>query len=468
MKGAIIMKSSGIVRFFSLCLVLALAASLFAPVSGSDLVPLYSFDNDTPAEIRVGDSVYFGRYEQDNLTSQKEDIEWTVLEIRDDKALIFSKYVLDAIPYHRKNESVTWESCDIRQWLNSNFLTTAFSNSEIASIFSVTIENSDNAEYRIPGGNATRDQVFLLSYDDATNYFWGNSERQACPTQYALSHNVFFEEESACSWWWLRSPGKTANRAGNVVARGIPSTYGGFVNAGEGGVRPALWVQKDALKTSASNPYTGALTTPFGIVTEGSVIRFGHYEQDDVFSNGKEPIEWIVLDVQDDRALLISKFCLDGQPYNREFSDVTWETCSLRYWLNSTFLNAAFSDEEQQHIALTTISTPDNQQYGTSGGNVTHDRVFVITTEEASGYFPNNVSRRAAATQYAINQASVNPDKDNLTEDDEQSCWWRLRNPGMGQNYVARVLTSGQVYEMGDVCHYVNGGIRPSIWLNLK
>ena len=461
------MKSS-ILRLFSLCLVLAVITAVFAPVCGSEVEPLYSFGDETPAEIRVGDSVYFGRYEQDNVSSQKEDIEWTVLEIRDDKALIFSKYVLDAIPYHRKNESVTWADSSIRQWLNGTFLNAAFSDSEQRSILSVTEENPSNDEYHIPGGEATRDQVFLLSYDDATTYFWGNSERQACPTQYALSHNVFFDEETACSWWWLRSPGKTANRAGNVVARGIPSTYGGFVNSGDGGVRPALWVQKDALKTSAGNPYTGALTTPYGIVTEGSVIRFGRYEQDDVFSNGKEAIEWIVLDVQDDWALLISKYCLDAQPYNQEFTDVTWETCSLRQWLNTTFLKAAFSQEELQHIALTTITTPDNTQYGTSGGNPTRDRVFVITTQEASSYFPNFASRRAAATQYAINQTPISPDEDNLTEDGEESCWWRLRNPGMGQNYAARVLSTGQVYEMGDIVHYVNGGIRPSIWLNLK
>ena len=453
----------------ALCLILAATLSLLSPVSTGNPEPFYSF-GDTPvypSEIRVGDSVYFGRYEQDNRSSEKEDIQWIVLEIRDDKALILSQYVLDAIPYHRKNQSITWADCSLRQWLNDTFLSTAFSSTEARSILTVNVENPNNDEYHIPGGRATQDRVFLLSYDDACNYFWGNTERQAGPTQYALSHNVYFEEEKGTSWWWLRSPGKTTDRAGNVVSTGTPSTYGGYVASGEGGVRPALWVQKDALKTTASRPYSGAVRTPFGNVRVGSVIRFGRYEQNDIFQDGKEPIEWQVLDVRDGRALLISKYCLDAKPYNEVFTDVTWETSTLRHWLNNDFLYAAFSEDDLQYIPVTTISTPDNRQYGTSGGNNTRDRVFVITADEADRYFPNFESRRSAATTYAINQTLIKPDEDSLTSEGRESCWWRLRDPGMGQDYVARVLSTGQVYRMGDICHYVNGGIRPSIWLKL-
>ena len=72
----------------------------------------------------------------------------------------------------------------------------------------------------------------------------------------------------------------------------------------------------------------------------GSHVVFGKYEQDDDASNGKEPIEWIVLAKEKDRALLISKYGLAAQQYNTEWTDETWETCSLRKWLNETFLNA--------------------------------------------------------------------------------------------------------------------------------
>ena len=82
----------------------------------------------------------------------------------------------------------------------------------------------------------------------------------------------------------------------------------------------------------------------------GDIIKFGHYEQDGNTSYGKEEIEWEVLKVESDRVLVVSKYALDCKPYNTEYTDVTWETCSLRQWLNSTFLNTAFSAEEQKKI----------------------------------------------------------------------------------------------------------------------
>lgn len=251
------MKSSRLIQkaiaIFTLVLILTSVAVPYGSVCDSKVIPLYSFVDELPyeeviQEIRVGDSVYFGVYEQDNRSSNgKEDIEWIVLEIRDDKALILSKYILDAIPYNKRDEYVTWASCSLRKWLNSTFISTAFSDSEASSIVPVLVKNYDNDEYHISGGNDTCDQVFLLSYDDAISYFEHDSDRRAGPTEYARSHDVNYGTESGCSWWWLRSPGKTSNRAGNVVNRGVASTFGAYVNADSGGVRPALWVEKDAL-----------------------------------------------------------------------------------------------------------------------------------------------------------------------------------------------------------------------------
>ena len=79
----------------------------------------------------------------------------------------------------------------------------------------------------------------------------------------------------------------------------------------------------------------------------GDIIKFGHYEQDGNTSNGKEEIEWQVLKVESDRVLMVSKYCLDCKKYNETYTDVTWETCTLRKWLNNDFKKAAFSTEEQ-------------------------------------------------------------------------------------------------------------------------
>lgn len=86
---------------------------------------------------------------------------------------------------------------------------------------------------------------------------------------------------------------------------------------------------------------------------EPETVLFGSYEQDGDAANGKEPIEWLVLARDGDKALLLSKYALDHQSFMPFYEPVTepftWESCSLRQWLNSTFLNAAFSAEEQRH-----------------------------------------------------------------------------------------------------------------------
>lgn len=76
-------------------------------------------------------------------------------------------------------------------------------------------------------------------------------------------------------------------------------------------------------------------------------IIFGVYEQDGDLTNGPEPIEWEVLGTDSNGTLLVSRYILDCQPYNTEYVDVTWETCSLRAWLNDDFLNTAFTPFEQ-------------------------------------------------------------------------------------------------------------------------
>lgn len=55
----------------------------------------------------------------------------------------------------------------------------------------------------------------------------------------------------------------------------------------------------------------------------GNTIEFGVYEQDNNVSDGKEPLEWIVLRKDGDRVFLISKYCIDYKPYNINSTKVT-------------------------------------------------------------------------------------------------------------------------------------------------
>ena len=94
------------------------------------------------------------------------------------------------------------------------------------------------------------------------------------------------------------------------------------------------------------------------------------------------------------------------KPYNEEWTDVTWETCTLRTWLNEDFYTTAFSKKERGYIAETLVKNEDNPEYGTVGGNDTRDKVFLLSIGEATTYFDPDPdaygpARRAKVTEYA-------------------------------------------------------------------
>lgn len=114
----------------------------------------------------------------------------------------------------------------------------------------------------------------------------------------------------------------------------------------------------------------------------GDTFFFGEYEQDGDLENGPEPIEWIVLKNKDNKLYVMSKYGLDNKPYHYKREAVTWETCSLREWLNGEFYEAAFSAEEKAMIADTELTNADNPYYNTEGGNDTIDKVFLLSYKE--------------------------------------------------------------------------------------
>ena len=191
---------------------------------------------------KAGDYVFFGEYEQDNNTANgKEDIEWLVLEVKDGKALVISKYALDCKQYNTNFTDVTWEACTLRRWLNNDFINAAFSAEEKAIIPTVTVSSDKNPEYRTNPGNATQDQVFLLSITEANKYFSSDSTRQCEPTDFAVANGAR-ENGSGNCWWWLRSPGSYQDNAASVSGEGGVYEFGNLVDGDMDAVRPALWI----------------------------------------------------------------------------------------------------------------------------------------------------------------------------------------------------------------------------------
>ena len=180
----------------------------------------------------------FGSYPQ-NSASIKEPIEWLVLEVNGKEALLISRYGLDCKRYHHELTDMTWEHCDLREWLNNDFLKMAFSNEERQRIKLSELVNDDNHEYHTRGGHNTRDHVFCLSLAEAERYFKNDSERKCQPAALAKAHGVYSSDDGHC-WWWLRSPGLGQGNASSVGTDGALSQIGDGVKCGRNAFRPAL------------------------------------------------------------------------------------------------------------------------------------------------------------------------------------------------------------------------------------
>ena len=192
----------------------------------------------------------------------------------------------------------------------------------------------------------------------------------------------------------------------------------------------------------------------------GDTVSFGSYEQDNDISNGKEDVEWLVLEVKDGKVLLISKYALDCQQYDTSYTNVTWETCTLRKWLNNGFVNAAFSDEEKAMISTVTVSADKNPEYSTNPGSATTDKVFLLSINEAEKYFSSDEARKCDPTAYAKAQGAARTSGG--------ICWWWLRSPGVIQDYAACVSDDGVVLCLDYFVSIDYYCVRPAMWIELS
>jgi len=215
-------------------------------------------------------------------------------------------------------------------------------------------------------------------------------------------------------------------------------------------------------------------------LTVGTVVEFGTYEQDNDTKNGKEPIEWTVLAVEDSKALLLANYGLaaisycepmDGDSYSA--SGLYWETSYLRSWLNDQFLTDAFSEEAQEKILLSTLETSDAY-----GKFTTEDKVFCLSIAETKALFGNALSMACGATEYAKSGLQL----DSGALDKNGYCVWWLRDmascakPAKDFNFMSATYNEGAVLNqtygldttrsMPVFCDYL-ATVRPALWLDM-
>jgi len=217
---------------------------------------------------------------------------------------------------------------------------------------------------------------------------------------------------------WVILPAAKYGKAGSLEAAGdIPGAYEAFDRMGD---------YRDAQARKAQ------LQADVIASRSSEAMAFGGYE-------------WLVLEERGGKALLLLKDTLDPRPYNEAFVETSWETCTLRLWLNSVFYEG-FGLADRARIAETAVRGSGNPQYGAKAAADTTDRVFLLSLEEAKLYFPDNAARVARDARGA-------------------TVYWWLRSPGLEPILAATVGSDGSLAYTGSGVHYATRGVRPAMWV---
>jgi len=209
----------------------------------------------------------------------------------------------------------------------------------------------------------------------------------------------------------------------------------------------------------------------------GCIITFGGYK-------------WRVLDVQGDKALIITEDIVESRHYNDVPANITWETCTLREYLNTEFLDKL----DSSRITEATNVNPDNKWFGTSGGNDTVDKVFLLSIGEVVKYFgdsgaleltPRPLLQRILIRlglkggsiyedtsmiddQFGLAREATNHDPG--VENEHERHVWYMRSIGCEEGFVTYVSKGGVIWASGiraGAGCFAPGGVRPALWLKL-
>ena len=185
----------------------------------------------------------------------------------------------------------------------------------------------------------------------------------------------------------------------------------------------------------------------------GDTIIFGEYEQDGDRDNGREYIEWEVLDIEDNKLLIISKYCLDVQKYNDTSETTDWKSSSIRSWLNGRFAANAFDSEDPAKVVITNLISVSNEEV--EEDQITNDRIFLLGSEDVEKYYPQESDRMC--------QAAASLQDSNLFIDGNGNCSWWLRDGIAESDYSALIVdSSGMVMNS---MYEISNAVRPVMWI---
>lgn len=215
------------------------------------------------------------------------------------------------------------------------------------------------------------------------------------------------------------------------------------------------------------------------VAKEGAIIPFGKHQ-------------WRVLKTDGNSALIITESVIEFRPYHEEFTEITWEHCDLRKYLNKQFYDT-FDPSDRARILETRITDCDNRWYGTKWGNPTVDRIFLLSTDEVLRYFGDSGDLKNDKRWHYKSMES-----DELVLSDGPHCiemgqcindqyndarkalyhkiynagwdertWW-LRSPGIHLRHTTVMIGKiGELFICGADVYMTDIGVRPALWLSL-
>ena len=188
---------------------------------------------------------------------------------------------------------------------------------------------------------------------------------------------------------------------------------------------------------------------------------------------------WRVLDIKNNAALIITEEIIDQRSYHNSYKEITWADCSLRKYLNGEFYDS-FSDADKSRIVPVINKNPDNEWYGSEGGEDTEDRIFLLSIEEVACKYFGDSSRllynKGVNQRYWFSRKDPNNSKRIARlKDCDGVWWWWLRSPGRANVRAAYIHGDGNIGIQGNnvlkgnpIDGRCTGGIRPSLWLSME
>ena len=349
--------------------------STFTPVPTDTAIPTPTptlrpafgtlWDPDRDAQIRVGNTVEFGIFEN-------KPLRWFVLDIdeQDNMLLLSTVSLKDAAYNETASITTTWEISSLRQWLSTDFSEEAFpeNSPQRELLIPAVLENGFGyLDNKTPAGITpeTVDSVFLLSVPEYTELLSVITECEK------------YSGTASPKEYWLRSQGFDNTRG---VSAGTALSSASEVTKVKG-VRPAIELNRGEFIEYCRSSIPSAAKN-FGHIWDplsdeqplpGDTIELGGY-------NG-EPLRWLVLSNDQNgisgRLFLFCEQIIKQDRFNSAASITTsWESSDIRGWLNQDFLTQAFPESMiEKNIPLEIMPEPP-----------TPDRVFLLSEAEYNTY----------------------------------------------------------------------------------